>query len=254
MRSTRRSSTWVLALIARRVWSRASASGSMPRPWRPTRRCATSCGGTRARVTGAAGALGPGERHRDIHGRGPGAPGPQAQGARSSRTRTGSRRATPSAKIAKMKDGTTHLAYKPEHAVDLDTGAVVAAELHPADEGDSTTLSWSQDAAGGQGESRGGGRRTDGRSAAAECVTTRAIDPDALGLHQTPRRSGQNPVEDRRSPTSCSKVLRAGRDSQEWSAPIRAFYRRQPDPAVTGRPSSAIPAARSRSSSALCAQ
>ena len=39
-----------------------------------------------------------------------------------------------------MKDGTTHLAYKPEHAVDLDTGAVVAAELHPADEGDTTTL------------------------------------------------------------------------------------------------------------------
>ena len=31
-----------------------------------------------------------------------------------------------------MKDGTTHLAYKPEHAVDMDTGAVVAAELHPA--------------------------------------------------------------------------------------------------------------------------
>ena len=47
----------------------------------------------------------------------------------------------PEAKIAKMKGGTTHLAYKPEHAVDLDTGAVVAAELHPADEGDTTTLS-----------------------------------------------------------------------------------------------------------------
>ena len=47
----------------------------------------------------------------------------------------------PEARIAKMKDGTTHLAYKPEHAVDLDTGAVVAAELHPADEGDTTTLS-----------------------------------------------------------------------------------------------------------------
>jgi transposase len=44
------------------------------------------------------------------------------------------------AKIAKMKDGTTHLAYKPEHAVDLDTGAVVAAEIHPADQGDTTTL------------------------------------------------------------------------------------------------------------------
>ena len=49
-------------------------------------------------------------------------------------------RSYPEAKIAKMKDGTTHLAYKPEHAVDLDTGAVVAAELHPADEGDTTTL------------------------------------------------------------------------------------------------------------------
>ena len=46
----------------------------------------------------------------------------------------------PDAKIARMKDGTTHLAYKPEHAVDLDTGAVVAAEIHPADEGDTTTL------------------------------------------------------------------------------------------------------------------
>jgi hypothetical protein len=40
-----------------------------------------------------------------------------------------------------MKDGTTHLAYKPEHAVDLDTGVVVAAPIHPADEGDTTTLS-----------------------------------------------------------------------------------------------------------------
>jgi hypothetical protein len=38
-------------------------------------------------------------------------------------------------------DASTHLAYKPEHAVDLDTGAVVAAALHPADEGDTTTLS-----------------------------------------------------------------------------------------------------------------
>src|SRR5512132_3139820 len=50
-------------------------------------------------------------------------------------------RTDPDAKIARMKDGTTHLAYKPEHAVDLDTGAVVAAEIHPADKGDTTTLS-----------------------------------------------------------------------------------------------------------------
>ena len=51
-------------------------------------------------------------------------------------------RSDPEAKIAKMKDGTTHLAYKPEHAVDLDTGAVVAAELHPADEGDRPHPPW----------------------------------------------------------------------------------------------------------------
>jgi transposase len=46
----------------------------------------------------------------------------------------------PDAKIARMKDGTTHLAYKPEHAVDLDTGVIVAAPIHAADEGDTTTL------------------------------------------------------------------------------------------------------------------
>ncbi len=46
----------------------------------------------------------------------------------------------PDAKIAKMKNGTTHLAYKPEHAVDLETGAIVAAVIHAADEGDTATL------------------------------------------------------------------------------------------------------------------
>jgi transposase len=46
----------------------------------------------------------------------------------------------PDARIAKLKDGRTHLAYKPEHAMDLDTGAVIAAELHVADQGDTTTM------------------------------------------------------------------------------------------------------------------
>jgi hypothetical protein len=46
----------------------------------------------------------------------------------------------PDARIAKMKNGRTHLAYKPEQAMDLDTGAVVAAEMHLADQGDTTTL------------------------------------------------------------------------------------------------------------------
>ncbi len=46
----------------------------------------------------------------------------------------------PEAKITKLKDGRTHLAYKLEHAVDLDTGAVVAADIHEADQGDTSTL------------------------------------------------------------------------------------------------------------------
>jgi transposase len=53
----------------------------------------------------------------------------------------------PEAKIARMKDGTTHLAYKPEHAVDLDTGVIVAAPIHPADEGDTATLPGTLEAA-----------------------------------------------------------------------------------------------------------
>ena len=44
------------------------------------------------------------------------------------------------ARIAKMQDGRTHLAHKAEHAVDLDTGAVVAVTLQGADQGDTTTL------------------------------------------------------------------------------------------------------------------
>jgi len=46
----------------------------------------------------------------------------------------------PDAKVAKMKDGRTHLAHKAEHAVDLDTGAIVAVTLQGADKGDTTTI------------------------------------------------------------------------------------------------------------------
>ena len=45
----------------------------------------------------------------------------------------------PDARITKMKDGRTHLAHKAEHAVDLETGAVVAVTVQPANDGDTTT-------------------------------------------------------------------------------------------------------------------
>ena len=44
------------------------------------------------------------------------------------------------ARVAKMKDGRTHLAHKAEHAVDLDSGAVIAVTLQEADKGDTTTV------------------------------------------------------------------------------------------------------------------
>ena len=39
-----------------------------------------------------------------------------------------------------MKDGRTHLAYKAEHAVDIETGPIVAVTLQGADEGDTATI------------------------------------------------------------------------------------------------------------------
>jgi transposase len=68
--------------------------------------------------------------------------------ARLDRTRKGKRLSNtewesptdPDARIAKLKDGRTHLAYKPEHAVDLDTGAVIGVEMHLSDRGDTATL------------------------------------------------------------------------------------------------------------------
>src|SRR2546427_6149371 len=46
----------------------------------------------------------------------------------------------PDARITKMKDGRTHLAHKAEHAVDLETGAVVGVTVQGADQGDTTTI------------------------------------------------------------------------------------------------------------------
>ena len=46
----------------------------------------------------------------------------------------------PDAKITKMKDGRTHLAHTAEHAVDLETGAIVGVTVQDADEGDTTTM------------------------------------------------------------------------------------------------------------------
>ena len=46
----------------------------------------------------------------------------------------------PDARITQMKDGRTHLAYKAEHVVDLNSELILAAEILPADQGDAQTL------------------------------------------------------------------------------------------------------------------
>src|SRR4051812_44437423 len=48
--------------------------------------------------------------------------------------------ADPDSRIAKMKDRRTHLAYKAEHVVDLDSEFVVAAPIYAADRSDQATL------------------------------------------------------------------------------------------------------------------
>ena len=86
-------------------------------------------------------------------------------------------RPDPQARVAKMKNGTTHLAYKPEHAVDLDTGAVAAAELHPADKGDTRTIEGTLASAKSHLSDAGGQPSSD---APAECVADKGYHSRAV--------------------------------------------------------------------------
>src|SRR5205823_9462759 len=45
----------------------------------------------------------------------------------------------PEAEITRMKDGRTALAYKAEHAVDMDTGAIVTVTAHDGAVGDTSS-------------------------------------------------------------------------------------------------------------------
>ncbi len=94
----------------------------------------------------------------------------------------------PDAKIAKMKNGSTHLAYKPEHAVDLDTGVIVAAPIHEADQGDTSTLDPTLEEA-----ERNSGRRGTCADAGG---TLRSRRRQRLSLARRFERSRRRPMED----------------------------------------------------------
>lgn len=92
----------------------------------------------------------------------------------------------PDAKITKMKDGRTHLAHKAEHAVDLDSGALVAVTLLGADAGDTTTL---RDTALAAAEQIEAAHATTGPAELAEIVADKGyhsnetmVDLDAVGV------------------------------------------------------------------------
>ena len=111
----------------------------MPPRSRRTPRCAASCGATPAEsyqafLTGLATASGIETPTRED----------LARVDKERKKKTSNKEWTnphdPDAKVTKMKDGRTHLAHKAEHAVDLDTGAIVAVTLQGADQGDTTTI------------------------------------------------------------------------------------------------------------------
>src|SRR5215471_8607377 len=91
----------------------------MGRPWKPMRRCDRSCGAIREKSTKSFCAGWPGNQGLNEDWVNPHDPG---------------------AEITKMKDGRTHLAYKAEHAVDLETGAVVAVTVSGGAAGDTQTM------------------------------------------------------------------------------------------------------------------
>jgi transposase len=74
----------------------------------------------------------------------------------------------PDARITKMKDGRTHLAHKAEHAVDMETGAIVSVTVQGADQGDTTTIAETVTAAAEELEAVAAA--TDGQTAVVEEV------------------------------------------------------------------------------------
>jgi autotransporter-associated beta strand protein len=94
----------------------------------------------------------------------------------------------PDAEIAKMKDGTTHRAYKVEHVVDLESDLIVAAELRKATAADSATLAESVLAAQHNLSECGSGEFTSADIDAIKSIGTTAggfTNGSAIGLDTT---------------------------------------------------------------------
>ena len=127
----------------------------------------------------------------------------------------------PDAKIAKMKDGRTHLAHKVEHGVDMDTGAIVAVTVQDASAGDTETLPETLTKAAEQVEAvQADGREveevvadkgyhSDATLVALEELEVRSYisEPDRGRRRWQDKRTGETPPEKR----AAQKVLYANR-------------------------------------------
>ena len=85
----------------------------------------------------------------------------------------------PDAKVTKMKDGRTHLAHKAEHAIDLDSGAMVAVTVQGADVGDTTSLVETASAAADQVEAATAANATPAALTELHCGQGVSQQPDA---------------------------------------------------------------------------
>src|SRR6516225_46242 len=123
------------------------------------------------------------------------------------------------ARITKMKDGRTHLAYKAEHAVDLETGAILALTVQPGDRGNTASLPATLAEAGysvtelagqaAQADGRPGGDGERSRRGAGGCGQGLPQQAGLAGSGRTGR--GGCAHGDRRARAEAAKVVRTAR-------------------------------------------
>jgi transposase len=145
----------------------------------------------------------------------------------------------PDSRIAKMKDGTTHLAYKAEHVVDLDTEMILAAEIYHADRPDTQTLEDSVNAAQTNQREAGSEQQIEDvvadrsitrTSSSRTCASTRRI------ARTSPSRSrrtiARGPTNRRSSRPPCMPIAgeRAGSAAESCNG---SAARRQSGPSLT---------------------
>jgi transposase len=132
----------------------------------------------------------------------------------------------PDARITKMKDGRTRAAYKPEHVVDLETQALLATEVQPADASDTATMVETLRKA--QAARAGPDRRGRGRQGIPQDRGLEGTDGRLAGSHV---RAGAGLAEASSVGQELGEVTTGGL----FESPARATSSRAKAPATTWR-------------------